>query len=562
MDLKFDSSIVNLNRVTASAAPDRVGSEFDMNLLSISNDGRVPSGAKRERGQESQGLQGESGSKHPRMDKKYDSDSDSEYEEGYQNFAEGDRWKGSDYEHISKVNTDVFNKNQQANIKRLGKISYTGSESEINGGIFSSDAVKNNNVADTRRGDSRFLTANTAKVFERSSLREVEGKYVSALGDLNKNLRTMSFGDAIAMLPKDVKFKVAQYRGLHYRVGDGGFSKEQRFNHRKTNEIARPMYSLAALDQAGFDFDISKWTESNIERLSEIGQKINETISALRKIKYDEQDPVHLQVRSSLPSATDKFNPKTVHDMHSHFYSMNMNDYLGDLSRAVDGSGQAHRPKDILFSELSSKRNPRVSTGDVPVHANRYAYGDKSYKGERDNVLYPEYNNQATPKNRYVGKVYITLHPLEDYNPETGGVQILDLQKQGRVNLTKAILSEAETTFDGYIEKDRLVDHKVAKFPDFSRGYKISYQLKYGMSEELFNEFRSALVNSSGNKTVRNYVETLLVNHLTEYSDVELVARAQVMALRQEACVVYKAGNEFSFQPPKMDRNQIVTWSY
>jgi hypothetical protein len=376
------------------------------------------------------------------------------------------------------------------------------------------------------------------------------------LAELNRRLgEGMPIHQAADKLPGSSSFMVAQYRGLHYSKPK--FEPEQRRAHRGLDELGRPIYSQSALalGEGGAakyyglynDPQQKDALSAHQDTLTAHATKIRAALQALR------MEAATKDVQSSVTRSTARFAPQSLADVSTHLYSEDYEGYhkaLGE-AQARAKSGEAPEPLDAIFAGLPNASNPIVSTGDVPYHAQRYAYGLKPYQGHEAEVLEPGYDQQGRPRRPYSGKTYTSLHPLTDYDPLTGPRQLVPLQNEHRINISKMIIPERESQFEGMMEEDRVVAQHKAKFPSFAKDYKPVYAQKYGLDEATFGEFQKTFTHGTLGDRERVFTESLLSTHLAKHGEIRAVEEARRLALKNGARLVYRTGPAgFGFAPP------------
>lgn len=154
-----------------------------------------------------------------------------------------------------------------------------------------------------------------------------------------------------------------------------------------------------------------------------------------------------------------------------------------------------------IFDGLLNGDCPFVSTGDNPRHALKYAYGMKFYQGHYHERLKPSWDADGKARRPYIGKVYASLHGLEEYMEDNPN-HVPSMNLTGRIVVGNMISDEREATFPAFIPANRTVIEHIAKMPSFPGdsaevGYRKVHLLKYGLDEEAFGalhgELREAL---------------------------------------------------------------------
>ncbi|MDC0715861.1 OTU domain-containing protein [Nannocystis bainbridge] len=151
----------------------------------------------------------------------------------------------------------------------------------------------------------------------------------------------------------------------------------------------------------------------------------------------------------------------------------------------------------VLFDGLLNGYCPLVSTGDNPRHALKYAYGMKFYSGHYHERLKPGWSALGRAKRPYVGKVYASLHTLEDYLEDAPN-HVPSMNLHARIIVGDSIADEREATFPAYIPGGRTVIEHVAKIPSFAgatpeEGFSDAHLYKYGIDREEFAELHAML---------------------------------------------------------------------
>jgi hypothetical protein len=416
------------------------------------------------------------------------------------------------------------------------------------------------------RKEAAFKIPSVGNVSERSRLAQPTEAEQKDLSELNARLANGgSLDSAMEGLPNGSKFLVAQYRGLFYAPSK--FDAERRRAHRAIDERGRPIFSQAALEQGPRKLEgyYALYNNARSATSEELYTYQNELVTygegiraALHALK-DKTEVPDAMLRAAPRSKYGNLKPRNLHDLSSHYYSQDYAGFHASAQGALErrNAGQPAESLDPLFEGLPNAANPKVSTGDIPVHAHKYAWGLKPYSGHEHDVLEPLYDERGRPKHPYSGKSYTSLHKLEDYNARKGATQLLQLQADKRINIGQVILPESETQFDGYLEGDRVVAQRKAKFPNFDTEYKAVYACKYGIDKSLFRSFKSALHATAPGSNERVYVESLLSHYLSTHADFVAVEDAQRLAESQGARLVYRSGASFTFNPPKIHQGQI-----
>lgn len=138
----------------------------------------------------------------------------------------------------------------------------------------------------------------------------------------------------------------------------------------------------------------------------------------------------------------------------------------------------------------------------------------------------PEYNEKFDPKHRYVGFVYLSIHPIEDYHPEIHH-HVPSLAQDNLITILSHILHERENTFFSDMAANRIRHIQAIKFPSFSREFIKIMEHKYGLDEALFNAFKKGFEQSKDSPTQRKLIVMLLGEHMSAYHSMYLHHKAK-----------------------------------
>ncbi|QJE01794.1 hypothetical protein HH212_18625 [Massilia forsythiae] len=346
--------------------------------------------------------------------------------------------------------------------------------------------------------------------------------------------------DLKALKALKTRFFIAQYRGITYNTYR--FTPIERRNSREKFETRLPTFSPSVFVEVGI----------SAERYYD-GQ-YDETVDA-RLLQYAEElRGVLLEKRKSGPVETSGYRYENAGEALQDLYTNNydrcfalIGEYLRQQATARSGEeapGKAKGDGDEwkLWDGLFNAANPMVSTGDMPRHALKYAYGMKAYGGHENEILNPNWDADGNTVWPYAGKVFAYLFTLEDYL-KAAPLHVTSLNLNGRIKVALAIAEERETTFPAFIERDRVAAEHVAKYPSFpgsdaGDGYdpKIHLQ-KYGLVREDFLQFHAGVrtddVQRSG--AYRN-----IASWLVNYHEARLIELMRRMAKQRGGLLVYR----------------------
>jgi hypothetical protein len=315
------------------------------------------------------------------------------------------------------------------------------------------------------------------------------------------------------------KYVIAQYRSINYTTKY--WNAEQRRKHRKLDEINKPIFAPVVYEHAGLDFNAE--LEINLPRLNAACDHIRHLLAPLR-------------TSGKYKGARKEYDCKAdfLHEQYTMYY-----DKFHEACSAVCPGLSRYQHK-----------NPFLSTSDTPLHALRYAYGRKPFKNHKEERLAPRWNQELQAERPYSGKLYLSLHPLEDYAGPHSAVHLQSLHTAARIELLKEILPERETTFIGKIEPNRIKYTHVAKYPSFKESYKDIYLYKYGLKVEAYNELKRLFQTYPPHSEQRSYLKQLLGEYLCAFYEVRLFNKAEELAREMGAILIYQDENGFTLQPP------------
>jgi hypothetical protein len=317
------------------------------------------------------------------------------------------------------------------------------------------------------------------------------------------------------------RFLVAQYRGIHYITSR--WDAAARRAHREMNEIGKPQYSSAVFKTKGVEGyrDMLNKTQDNPDFHKQLTQAAVVIQNLL--IKMQESDPC-------------SFNGYAYQNLFlllQKQYSANYDGFPGWLDTELK------KKNSILAEYLDTKERPLFSTSDVPNHALKYAFGVKLYEGHKDERLRPRWRDNLRAERPYSGKVYLSLHPLTDYEQHKPS-HLTSLFKKGLVSLGNVIIAERETSFLAYMPEDRVAYHFKAKYPSFHGAYKTIFHHKYGINKEMYQAVQNALKTFAPHSVERKNVIKSLGDYLSAFNEVRLVDKAQNLARSQNSVLIYR----------------------
>lgn len=313
------------------------------------------------------------------------------------------------------------------------------------------------------------------------------------------------------------KFCFAQYRGITYKTS--AFDRKSRQVSRETVEVGQPIYSMAVFNAAGVSS--GKYYAGNCEKkeldaldvaaralkqillnkresggFTYLGYKYDSQAHALQDTYTNNYEFFHSAISAYIAERQGFFAAKRKKVLVEHAKKLALIKDEKTRMREENRLVYGFQPPETWapYEGLPNAECPFVSTGDVPRHALKYAYGKKFYEGHHHERLLPRWNKEGRAERPYAGKVYATLHSLEEYI-EDAPFHVRSLNNQGKIKVGAAIALERESTFPGYIPAQRLVVEHIAKLPSFGaeNGWQELFLEKYGIDKWDYRRFHKAI---------------------------------------------------------------------
>ncbi len=345
-----------------------------------------------------------------------------------------------------------------------------------------------------------------------------------AKNDLNAINERLKAGEPVsdeflASLP--TRFLVAQYRGIHYVTSR--WDASARRAHREMDEIGMPQYSSAVFKAKGVEGyrDMLNKTQGNPDFHKQLSQAAVVIENLL------------IKMQESNPCSFNGYAYQNLFLLLQKQYSANYDGFPGWLDTELK------KKNSILAEYLDTMERPLFSTSDVPNHPLKYAFGVKLYEGHKDERLRPRWRDNLRAERPYSGKVYLSLHPLTDYEQHKPS-HLTSLFKKGLVSLGNVIIAERETSFLAYMPEDRVAYHFKAKYPSFHESYKTIFHHKYGISKGMYDAIQNAFKTFPPHSVERKNVIKSLGDYLCAFNEVRLVDKAQNLAREQNSVLIYR----------------------
>lgn len=362
------------------------------------------------------------------------------------------------------------------------------------------------------------------------------GKIARDLRYLNRHLER---GDTLEEAQRQVEtvFYCAQYRGVTHLTSK--WNQGSRKAHRIENETGQPQYSASVLKASGIDIynnyrKARQLIEQNKDTLEQRAQTLREVLLTLREPR---------------PCSYEQYSYFNFSYLLQTIYTQDYDEFHRLLSQDP-----------LLQSIFLNDANPFVSTGDVPYHALKYAYGIKPYKGHENERLRPRWKHNGKAERPYSGITYVSLHPLTDYD-NNGPLHLVSLNRSAEIKLKNElnIIPERESCFPAYIPEGRVIYKHVAKYLSFAGPYKQIYASKYGINKQFYTKLQTQWRQAKPHSNEMTEFKKILGEWLCSYHEVKLIDIARKAAKARRGVLIYKDINQrFSLVPPIDSVNRNV----
>lgn len=389
---------------------------------------------------------------------------------------------------------------------------------------------------DYQRGDFKIINdaSSVFKLQDRMQIHHPKSEDMDAVKrDLERLNAYIELGYPIEEAQKRVvtEFKIAQYRGVTYLTSR--WNKPAREGHRKADELGQPQYSASVYKAAGID--IFKDYADGRQRLEDpkTRRKVTWIADTLRELL--------LTFREPRPLAWKGYSYSTYAYFLQNLYT-----------QAYDAFHRYISQDPMLSKILINDANPFLSTGGTPYHADKYAYGIKPYKGHKDERLRPRWNKTGRAERPYSGAVYVSLHPLTDFDVD-GPLHIPTLTWDAEIRLSSElnIVPEKESCFPSFLPGQRVIYKHIAKYPSFVGPYKQIYLAKYGIDEAFYSTLQDMLEHAAPHTKEMVAFKQILGEWLCGFHEVRLIEIARKKAEEDGYVLIYKGlGKTFSLTPP------------
>lgn len=336
------------------------------------------------------------------------------------------------------------------------------------------------------------------------------------------------------------KFFVAEYRGIHYVTS--AWDADARRSHRDLNEVGSPQFSSSVFVAAGINNyrEYLEKLKSDPQFLDEITKTANEVQKKL------------LAMQHTSAVSYDNYTYISAFHLLQYWYTSDYDGYEKKVKKRIDAKSP------LFYTFLLNAKRPFLSTADLPLHALLYAYGLKLYEGHKDERLRPKWHKDGKAERPYSGKVYVSVHPLTDFtklNPS----HITSWFRHGFIPIDNLVAAERETSFLGYMHKDRVVLQHKAKYPSFKGDYKSIYAYKYGIDKPMYEVLQEGFKKHPPHSTENRALKKILGDYLCAYQEVRLIEEARKAAESQGKVLIYRDKDGlFSLDHPKTPSTRVA----
>ena len=386
------------------------------------------------------------------------------------------------------------------------------------------------------RGDLKIISE-SSRVFDLGERMQIHHPPTVNMDVVERDLARLNYlvgkGISIEEAQKRVptQFRIAQYRGVTYMTSK--WNKPARESHRKADERGQPQYSASVYKAAGIDI-FKDYAQGKLQlEHPKIRKKVNFIANTLRELL--------LTFREPRPCAWRGYSYSTYAYLLQNLYT-----------QAYDKFHQFISQDPMLSRVLLNDANPFLSTGSIPYHGDKYAYGIKPYNGHKDERLRPRWKRDGRAERPYSGVVYVSLHPLTDFDFD-GPLHIPTLTWNAEIRLSNElnIIPEKESCFPSFMPEQRVIHKHVAKYPSFAGPYKHIYLTKYGLDEVFYNKLQTMLRHAAPHTKEMVAFKQILGEWLCGFHEVRLIEIARKKAEEEGCILIYKGiGTTFSLTPP------------
>lgn len=337
----------------------------------------------------------------------------------------------------------------------------------------------------------------------------------SIVTQLSAELKASSEVDRAGVLVRHPKLFIAQWRGVHgYRKHfptELQFEDWVRSSHLNRIAPAPAVYRMCQVNVGG---------DSQL-RESEGKAKAH-------------------QLKGIVSAAS----PSSQFDLQKHMSK----DYAGFLASINNDAEGTY----LDLCNASAVGYPHFAASDLPYHALRYAGGLKPVESLVESRRWPEYTSTGKPSHPILGKIFIGLFSLQQYDQHRFVHVSTSL---GYEHLGRYIAPERETSITGAVQDGRLFFEGIVWAPDFSRAHSATLQKEFGFTEAQWQR-HAAMAKKKLDVTNKADVKEFdaMFAKVFEHQQQHLLLAAQDRAIACGGHLIFAHDkNTFALEPMQLD---------
>jgi hypothetical protein len=344
-------------------------------------------------------------------------------------------------------------------------------------------------------------------------------------------------------------YYVSLVRGIHHDIK---WSPTQRRDYRKRvrgKTLPPRIYSGACYKHAGVKYD--EFSDLAMRRLALSEKYVHYRLRKLSDPPYKKAD---------LPQVSHGFSKKEIKAMYDEMLTTKFKTKHQQVQ-------QLYSKYYALFHKFiaweSGRRGAVFPNGGSPfvsaagcgtIAPYEYAIGNKYYEGTEYSRLRPRYNEVGKPVRPYSGTVTLSLLKLEVFLQPHNHVP--SMNRDAEIQVGQLIFPERETSFVASMPGEVVFSYN-AKFPDFSQVWSEAVYIKYGMSEPLYEQFKTSLLSFKPHTDEQRMVINLLGRYLSAFHALLLQQEAVDWVRKQEDGFLFFRTPEGGFSEEPSDNVDI-----
>lgn len=214
----------------------------------------------------------------------------------------------------------------------------------------------------------------------------------------------------------------------------------------------------------------------------------------------------------------------------------------------------------VTFSEYPYEHHPFVSCGDEIIHAARYGFGQKVTGNRFQDRLQPHYYEDGSLENFFLGQLWITLQPWENYYA-LGKFHIISEYAKGNISIDDRIINERETSFWGMISGNTIAMHIPLIVPSFYGEYPSIYQEAFGINKDQFKNFKNKIMFSFSHRDKKNTQQMTsdIIDHvIRHYNDAILFNIKSALSKKGSRLVYHGLTDQAALSLPSIDAARVL----